>query len=67
MTATVAVDPADRATKPWAYALILIASGVALGVSGVPAPLYGIYQMQWHFTPLTTTLVFAVYAIAALA
>ncbi|RDI64908.1 MFS transporter [Nocardia pseudobrasiliensis] len=67
MTATVAVAPAERATKPWAYALILVASGVALGVSGVPAPLYGIYQKQWNFTPLTTTLVFAVYAIAALA
>ncbi len=67
MTATVAVAPAERATKPWAYALILVASGVALGVSGVPAPLYGIYQKQWHFTPLTTTLVFAVYAVAALA
>ncbi|MFF0487765.1 MFS transporter [Nocardia sp. NPDC003482] len=67
MTATVAVAPDERATQPWAYALILAASGVALGVSGVPAPLYGIYQKQWHFSPLTTTIVFAVYAIAALA
>ncbi|MFI5779865.1 MFS transporter [Nocardia sp. NPDC051570] len=67
MAATMAVAPAERATKPWAYALILVASGVALGVSGVPAPLYGIYQKQWNFSPLTTTIVFAVYAIAALA
>ncbi|MCM6774098.1 MFS transporter [Nocardia sp. CDC159] len=67
MSATVAVASAEKAAKPWAYALILAASGVALGVSGVPAPLYGIYQQQWHFTPLTTTIVFAVYAIAALA
>ncbi|MDV3125423.1 MFS transporter [Mycobacterium sp. 21AC1] len=50
----------------WAYPLLLILSGVALGVSGVPAPLYGIYESVWHLTPLSTTLVFAVYAIAAL-
>ncbi|MBF6173936.1 MFS transporter [Nocardia blacklockiae] len=67
MAASVAVTPVARTTQPWAYALILAASGVALGVSGAPAPLYGLYQKQWHFTPLTTTVVFAVYAIAALA
>ncbi len=62
---TVAAD--QQTSQRWAYALILAASGVALGVSGVPAPLYGMYQKEWHFTPLTTTFVFAVYAFAALA
>lgn len=52
--------------QPWAYGLILALTAAALGVSGMPAPLYGIYQATWHFTPLTTTLVFAVYAVAAL-
>lgn len=52
--------------KRWAYGLVLAASAVALGVSGAPAPLYGIYQTEWHFSPLTTTMVFAVYAVAAL-
>lgn len=67
MAATVAVAAEARtATQPWAYALILAASGVALGVSGVPAPLYGIYEHEWHLSPLTTTIVFAVYAVAAL-
>ncbi|NNH74977.1 MFS transporter [Nocardia uniformis] len=65
MAADVAVR-AERGTQTWAYALVLAATGVALGVSGVPAPLYGIYEQEWHFTPLTTTLVFATYAIAAL-
>lgn len=51
----------------WAYPLLLVLSGVALGVSGVPAPLYGIYETAWHLTPLATTIVFAVYALAALA
>lgn len=60
--------PEDEATQsqPWAYGLVLALTAVALGVSGMPAPLYGIYQETWHFTPLTTTLVFAVYAVAAL-
>jgi MFS family permease len=55
-------------TEPqrWAYPLLLILSGLAIGVSGVPAPLYGIYETTWHLSPLTTTIVFAVYAFAAL-
>lgn len=67
MAATMTVTADKQTTQRWAYALILAASGVALGVSGVPAPLYGMYQKEWHFTPLTTTVVFAVYAFAALA
>lgn len=66
MAATAAVLTDDRTIQPWAYGLVLGATGVALGVSGVPAPLYGLYEQQWHLSPLTTTVVFAVYAIAAL-
>ncbi|MFF3567166.1 MFS transporter [Nocardia jiangxiensis] len=66
-TAAVAPTPAKGAVQSWAYALILLATGVALGVSGAPAPLYGLYQKQWHFSAFTTTIVFAVYAVAALA
>ncbi|WP_327119636.1 MFS transporter [Nocardia sp. NBC_01730] len=67
MAATMAVAAEDeQIAQRWAYALVLAATGVALGVSGVPAPLYGIYEMQWHLSPLTTTIVFAVYAVAAL-
>lgn len=54
-------------TQKWAYPLLLVLSGVALGVSGMPAPLYGIYEANWHLSPLATTIVFAVYAVAALA
>jgi MFS family permease len=49
-----------------AYPLLIALLAVALGVSGAPAPLYGLYATEWHFAPLTTTLVFAVYAVAAL-
>ena len=48
------------------YRLLFALLAVALGVSGVPAPLYGVYEREWHLAPLTTTLVFAVYAFAAL-
>ncbi|MET7769957.1 MFS transporter [Nocardia sp. NPDC005366] len=66
MTATAVVPAEGQTTQRWAYALVLAATGVALGVSGVPAPLYGIYETQWRLSPLTTTIVFAVYAFAAL-
>jgi MFS family permease len=62
----VAVDRITGETQRGAYSLLLVLSGVALGVSGLPAPLYGMYGEQWHLSPLATTLVFAVYAVAAL-
>ncbi|WP_194815625.1 MFS transporter [Nocardia sp. XZ_19_385] len=66
MAGTAVVSADEQTAQRWAYPLVLAASGVALGVSGVPAPLYGLYETQWHLSPLTTTLVFAVYAFAAL-
>jgi MFS family permease len=64
--AVVAADRVTDETQRWAYPLVLVLSGVALGVSGLPAPLYGMYEEVWHLSPLATTLVFAVYAVAAL-
>src|SRR5215831_966339 len=37
-----------------------------LASSAAPTPLYAIYQAEWHFTPITTTVVFGVYAMAVL-
>src|ERR1700689_1401995 len=37
-----------------------------LASSAAPTPLYAIYQAKWHFTPITTTIVFGVYAMAVL-
>src|ERR1700722_3018702 len=37
-----------------------------LASSAAPTPLYAIYQARWHFTPITTTVVFGVYALAVL-
>ncbi|MEU4368158.1 MFS transporter [Micromonospora chersina] len=50
-------------------ALLLLASVIVsfVAASTAPSPLYGIYQARWHFSPITTTVVFAVYSLAVLA
>jgi len=49
-------------------AVFMLASLIValLASSAAPTPLYAIYQAQWHFTPITTTVVFGVYALAVL-
>lgn len=56
----------DPQAQRWAYPMLIALLAVSLGVSGAPAPLYGLYQQRFDFAPITTTLVFAVYAVAAL-
>jgi MFS family permease len=48
--------------------LVLLASIVVslLAASSAPTPLYATYQAEWHFSPMTTTIVFGVYAVAVL-
>ena len=49
-------------------ALLLLASLTVsmLAASGAPTPLYAIYQQHWGFTPITTTVIFGIYAITVL-
>lgn len=37
-----------------------------LAASSAPTPLYATYAREWHFSPITTTVVFGAYAIAVL-
>jgi MFS family permease len=37
-----------------------------LAASSAPTPLYAIYQAEWGLTPVTTTIVFGIYALAVL-
>jgi predicted MFS family arabinose efflux permease len=37
-----------------------------LAGSSAPTPLYSVYQAEWGFSPITTTVVFGVYALAVL-
>jgi sugar phosphate permease len=78
---TASALPADPFTRrPWRRgpgsrrlsgrpAVFVLASLIValLASSAAPTPLYAIYQAQWHFTPITTTVVFGVYAMAVLA
>ncbi|HET6865426.1 MAG TPA: hypothetical protein VFH80_05865, partial [Solirubrobacteraceae bacterium] len=49
--------------------LALMASMVVsfLASAAAPTPLYAVYAHRWQLSPITTTEVFAVYAIAVLA
>ncbi|QUQ66018.1 MFS transporter [Kutzneria sp. CA-103260] len=49
--------------------LLLLASMVVtlLAASSAPTPIYAIYQAEWGFSPITTTIVFGIYAISVLA
>src|SRR4051812_14729941 len=49
-------------------ALYLLASITLffLAASSAPTPLYAVYQARWGFSPITTTVVFGVYAVAVL-
>jgi predicted MFS family arabinose efflux permease len=61
--------PGGRARLDGTPALVLLASLIVslLAASAAPTPLYDIYQQQWGFSPITTTIVFGVYAVAVLA
>jgi predicted MFS family arabinose efflux permease len=50
-------------------ALVLLASLIVslLAASSAPTPLYAIYQQHWGFSPITTTIVYGVYALTVLA
>jgi predicted MFS family arabinose efflux permease len=47
----------------WLLAAVLCLLFVA---TAAPAPLYGVYQAEWHFSVTTLTAVFAVYALVLL-
>ena len=57
-----------RRLSAWT-AFWLLASMVVSFLAGsiAPTPVYALYQAAWGFTPITTTVVFAVYAVAVLA
>jgi len=71
-TQLIASPTSVRARSPWRLpdraAFVLLASVVVtfLAGSSAPTPLYADYQHAWHFSPITTTVVFAVYALALL-
>ena len=58
-----------RGRLPRPVAFYLLASVIVsfLAGSSAPTPLYAVYAAKWGFSPITTTVVFGVYALAVLA
>jgi predicted MFS family arabinose efflux permease len=59
---------ARRRRLPGTVAFYLLASIIVafLAGSSAPTPLYAVYAARWSFSPITTTVVFGVYALAVL-
>lgn len=55
-----------RLPTPAAFALLASLLVTFLAASSAPTPLYSTYQSEWHFTPITTTVIFGIYALAVL-
>jgi MFS family permease len=57
-----------RRRLPGTVAFYLLASIIVafLAGSSAPTPLYAVYAARWSFSPITTTIVFGVYALAVL-
>ena len=57
-----------RFRRPSSLAFYLQASIIVFFLAGssAPTPLYALYQGEWSFSPITTTIVFGVYAVAVL-
>jgi MFS family permease len=53
--------------RPAAFAFVAYAFGVTMLGTTLPSPLYPLYQRQFGFTSLLTTVIYAVYAAGVLA
>ncbi len=45
-----------------AFTLVAVVIATLLGASAAPTPLYELYQSNWGFSSLQSTLVFGIYA-----
>src|SRR3979409_439705 len=52
--------------KTSAFWLVAVTFGLLLFSAGAPTPLYGVYQAEWHFSPTTLTVIFAIYGLGVL-
>jgi predicted MFS family arabinose efflux permease len=60
------VEPEWERSAFAAFALQVSILLLFLAASSAPTPLYSVYEAKWGFSPITVTVVFAVYAIAVL-
>src|SRR6187431_1314646 len=55
-----------RLSERAAFVLLASLAVSFLAGSSAPTPLYALYQARWGFSPIMTTLVFGIYALAVL-
>ncbi len=58
--------PAARLTGGAGFWLVAGAIAAFFAASSAPSPLYVVYQARWHFSAVTLTVIFAIYALALL-
>ena len=56
----------SRLPLPIAFAGVAAVIGIAFYASATPSPLYGVYQLRWHFSTAVLSLVYATYALGVL-
>jgi len=66
VTTTARPTRAGRLPAPAAFYLQASIVLFLLASSSAPTPIYSIYQAEWGFTPIVTTVVFGTYAVAVL-
>ncbi len=66
MTSTTRPSRGGRLPAPAAFYLQTSIVLFLLASSSAPTPIYSIYQAEWGFTPIVTTVVFGTYAVAVL-
>jgi MFS family permease len=59
--------PASRRHHSFGFWVAALAFLVNMGFSAVPTPLYVLYQRRDHFSTITITLIYAVYAVGVIA
>ncbi len=52
--------------KSAAFWLLAVMYGLLLFSASAPTPLYGVYQAEWHFSPVMLTIVFGIYGLGVL-
>lgn len=55
-----------RLARPVAFWAVAVTTGALLAASSAPSPLYAVFQAKFGFSPLTLTVIFAVYVLALL-
>src|SRR3989475_10639436 len=66
MTTTNTARTEERVGRWPAFWIVAGTFGLFLFAAAAPSPLYAVYAARWHFSAITLTEVFGVYAIALL-